>query len=229
MRFDLKSAGRICPAFLLSNWDIHPSIRIILFVAFSVLVSHLELKTLILFCLIFVLVLNGLQEHQFFNVLKRMRWLFMSMMIIYAYATPGQYFSSWPMEFAPTYEGCLEGIKQISRISLVLAGIAILKATSTGEVLMLGMYCLLRPFKIFNLAPERFTARLYLTLQYINQTHTDSRSAQETASWYQLLNEKLNHDKSPFTNQVIEFDMPRLRLLDCLCIVMCLIFIGFSL
>jgi energy-coupling factor transport system permease protein len=93
---------------------------------------------------------------------------------------PGRYLSSWPVEFSPTYEGIQQGVNQILRISLEIAGIAILMASSTREALMVGMYCLLKPLKLLNLSAERFTARLYLTLHYMDRSQTEMNASKKS-------------------------------------------------
>ena len=56
---------------------------------------------------------------------------------------------------------------QIAKLLIALAALNILFATSTIENLMAGLYVLLSPLKLLGFNTERFTARLLLTLDYV--------------------------------------------------------------
>ena len=219
MRDRFKSAGRSRPAFLLSQWHLHPAMSIITFIVMTILIAHLALAQLLMLGLLLFVGLKCCEDHRFLMMMNRMRWLFVSIMLIYSFSIPGEYLPHWPFEFAPTYEGLQQGINQIVRISLVLAAIAILMATSTREVMMVGIYCCLRPLRFLNLSPERFTARLYLTLQYIDEAKSTGGISEEKSKWYQLLNDKINGDPAFLPHEFIAFDIPRLGPLDYCCMV----------
>lgn len=51
----------------------------------------------------------------------------------------------------------------------MLAGLALLLVTTSRESLIVGFYLLLSPLRVFKLNPERFAARLWLTLHYVEQ------------------------------------------------------------
>ena len=225
----LKLAGRSRPAFLLSQFRLHPAIRIVVFIVMSIFITHLGFKQLLIFCLVLAFGLGCCLEHRFMIMMKRMRWLFLSIVFIYAYSTPGRYLSNWPLEFSPTYEGIQQGLNQILRISLVIAGIAILMASSTREVLMVGMYCLLRPLKLLNLSAERFTARLYLTLHYMDRAQTEINVSKKITKWHQMLHEKLNKDDGVMSQEIIALNIPRLSISDALCMALLLILSGLCL
>jgi len=103
----------------------------------------------------------------FFTMLRRARWLLMSMLLIYAYATPGEYLSGFPDALAPTYEGLSSGLAQALRLAAVLAALALLLVTSSREDFMAGVYQLMQPLRLLQVSPERFSARLWLTLHYV--------------------------------------------------------------
>jgi energy-coupling factor transport system permease protein len=158
-----------------------------------------------------------------------MRWLFLSMLIIYAYTTPGEYLSRWPMDLAPSYEGLRDGCYQIARISLVLAGISILMATSTREKLMVGIYTLIKPLSILSLSPERFTARLYLTLQYIEKVKKQSAKQDKPSSWSESFKAHLSDIQSQVSSEALHLEAAHFGLLDCLCVSAFLMLIGIHL
>ncbi|WP_366910262.1 hypothetical protein [Methylotenera sp.] len=98
-----------------------------------------------------------------------MKWLFISIFIIYAYGTPGEYISHIPSSVAPTIEGCILGIIQIVKLIIALATLSILFATSSKEQLMIGLHLMLLPLNLLGLNTNKFTARLLLTLGYVEE------------------------------------------------------------
>ncbi|PKO52387.1 MAG: hypothetical protein CVU26_06740, partial [Betaproteobacteria bacterium HGW-Betaproteobacteria-2] len=59
------------------------------------------------------------------------------------------------------------GIEQMLRLAAILAGLALLLATTGREQLIAGLYFLARPFRLLGLNPESFAVRLWLTLYYV--------------------------------------------------------------
>jgi energy-coupling factor transport system permease protein len=109
----------------------------------------------------------------FWRLLRRVRWLLLFLLLIFAFNTPGEYVKQWPLDvgqaFAPTYEGLSAGLLQTAKLCIMLAGLALLLATTNRENLIAGFYLLASPLRIIKLSPERFAARLWLTLHYVEQ------------------------------------------------------------
>ena len=120
---------------------------------------------LMLFCLIFI----SIKNKSFLHAVRRMRWLFVSLMIIYAFGTPGELIPLFPVNFSPSYEGLLLGWLQIEKLMIALATLSLLLASSSRQQLLLGMYLLLKPLEFIGLNVERFAARLMLTLDYVEE------------------------------------------------------------
>lgn len=207
---------------------LHPAIKILALLVMAALIQRLTLTELTVLGSLLFGTLIYFRVQAFVSMFWRMRWLFISMAMIYAYATPGEYLPNWPMDVAPTYEGLRGAAYQIVRISSVLAGIAILMATTTREVLMAGIYVLIRPLRYLGLSPERFTARLYLTLRYLDErANAQSKLEAGTAQWTKMLTLKLDDLKQDSVNETIRLDLPRLALLDyfSIIIIVCLVLI----
>jgi energy-coupling factor transport system permease protein len=120
-----------------------------------------------LLCILLIALALKLDFSKFLRVVRRMRWLFFSIFIIYAFGTPGEYIQYFPDNYAPTFEGCSLGLLQIVKLLIALASLSIIFATSSKEDLMLGLYMLLSPLKLLGLNVQIFTARLLLTLEYV--------------------------------------------------------------
>lgn len=109
----------------------------------------------------------------FWRLLRRVRWLLVFLLLIFAFNTPGEYVRQWPLDagqaFVPTYEGISAGLLQATKLCVMLAGLSLLLVTTDRENLIAGFYLLATPFRIVKLNPERFAARLWLTLHYVEQ------------------------------------------------------------
>jgi energy-coupling factor transporter transmembrane protein EcfT len=108
----------------------------------------------------------------FWRMLKRTRWLLVTLILVFAFSTPGEYLPDWPFEVGPTYEGLRSGAIQAGRLTVMLAGLSLLLATTDREHLIAGLLTLLGPLKYLKLPVERFAARLWLTLHYVEQPAT---------------------------------------------------------
>ena len=172
----MKGPGHSARLFILIN-ELHPSVRILALLGLAIAVQGMSWLMLLGTALILGVLLLYFRALQFGNILRRTRWLLASLFLIYAFTTPGEYLRGLPFEILPTYEGIASGLQQITRLILMLAGLALLLATTHRESMMAGAYLLLSPLRLVGLAPERFAARLWLTLHYVEQTPLPRRQA----------------------------------------------------
>jgi energy-coupling factor transport system permease protein len=153
---------------LMKPYTPHAVVRIISLILLAIALQMIEWRGMSL-CL--ALLLLGLWQQQggseFLKLLRRARWLLLSILLIYAFATPGEYLPGVPDAVAPTYEGLRSGAMQAIRLVTMLAALAWLLAGCSREQLMSGIYTLLLPFKPLGANPERFAVRLWLTLYYV--------------------------------------------------------------
>lgn len=147
----------------------HPFVKILLFIFILLLMNFMGHQSIWLLCIFVSMFAARLHSKNFLRAVKRMRWLFISIFIIYAFGTPGEYIQGFPDSFSPTFEGAAFGILQISRLLIAIASLSILFATSSKESLMAGLYMLLSPLNYIGCNVQRFTARLLLTLDYVDE------------------------------------------------------------
>jgi energy-coupling factor transporter transmembrane protein EcfT len=138
--------------------------------------SALSSPYLWLLCILVCSLAARLDSGGLLRVVKRMRWLFLSMLIIYSLDTPGEYVQQFPTSFAPTIEGVELGMLQIAKLLIALATLSILFSSTTNERLMSGLYLLLSPLNLFGFNVKRFTARLLLTLEYVEELAIQERT-----------------------------------------------------
>lgn len=201
----------------------HPLVKILCFLMLLLLIS--TAGSTLLFCglVLAVIVSYYLKIDAFPHMVRRMRWLFLSIFIIYAFGTPGELLPQFPVSFAPTFEGINLGWLQVEKLLLALAALALLVTRTSKEHLMLGLYMLLSPLKLAGLNVERFAARLMLTLNYVEELAAEDKSG---FSFSKLDEMDVLADAAP-QNNVITFHDLEFRLLDKL--VMALLTIVFLL
>lgn len=153
----------------------HPFLKISLFILTLVLTGQASADQLSLMLGVLLLLIVYMKHQSYLQVLLRMRWLFVSILLIYAFGTPGELVSQFPIQFAPSYEGLALGLVQLARLLIALASLNLLLTASPKEEMMLGLYCLLLPFKYLGLNVKRFTARLMLTLHYVEELAESGR------------------------------------------------------
>ena len=95
--------------------------------------------------------------------LPRLKWLVLSVFLVYGWTVPGQYI--WSIWFSPTDTGLLLGLDQVSRLIIVTSSLQILLAQMTRSEIFTSIYILLTPFQYINRMQTRFALRFALTLE----------------------------------------------------------------
>lgn len=147
----------------------HPFTKIIGFILVLLFIGMVNHTVLFFMMVVSLLLMFGLKTSIYLHAVRRMRWLFLSMLLIYAFATPGELIPYFPVSLAPTYEGVNSGWLQIERLLIALAALSLLLTRSTKQEMLLGLYMLLYPLRLLGLNVERFAARLLLTLDYVEE------------------------------------------------------------
>lgn len=161
----------------------HPFVKIILFIFTLLLMSVLSSEYLWLMSISLCTYAAFIDGKNLLRLVKRMKWLFLSILIIFGLSTPGEYIRYFPTDIAPTLEGCALGFLQIAKLLVALATLNILFSTSSKEELMSGLHLLLSPLNLLGFNTNKFTARLLLTLDYVEEF-----TAKEKISFGQLDN-----------------------------------------
>ena len=152
----------------------HPALQIYIWICLALLAQILHGYSLMLLAGMLVTLAFTLCRERFFFLLRRTRWILLSVLIIYAYSSPGN--ALWPQlgAFSPVTEGVVDGLTQISRLATMLAGLSILLTLLTHAQLVTGLYTLSAPLCYLGLARERIAVRLALTMQYAETAMQDT-------------------------------------------------------
>lgn len=144
----------------------HPALQIYIWTLLVLATQILQEKTLILLAVVAILTSLRIDSARLMTLLRRTRWIFFSILLIYAYTGSGDVV--WPQwgALSPVSEGVIQGLFQLLRLFTVLAGLSILLALLPQAQLMEGLYFLAAPLKFLGLSRERFAVRLALTLRY---------------------------------------------------------------
>jgi energy-coupling factor transporter transmembrane protein EcfT len=141
--------------------------QLLAFLMLAICINFLNLRVLIIFFIILILILFVNKINGFVRATLRFKWFFLVMLVIFVLNTPGEHVSNWPLLISPTYEGVAAGITQMLRIIIMLAGLSLILACNSRQELISGFYFIFSPLKHLGLKVERFAARLWLTLHYV--------------------------------------------------------------
>lgn len=145
-----------------------------------------------------------LSPHKLWQLLRRTRWIMLTLLLVYAWSTPGE-----PLfgALSPSREGLVDGMLQLTRLLAALAGLAILLTRLHRQQLIAGLYTLFAPVQWLGMSRERLAVRLALTLQY-----GEAAMLRETHGWQEHLQGLFEpHDH---TEREIALPMPGIAIAD---------------
>ncbi|MDH2918763.1 MAG: CbiQ family ECF transporter T component [Sideroxydans sp.] len=145
---------------------IHPALPIAIWCLLVVVMQRLPLLPLCLVTSLIVVVSGYVAAPKLKQLLRRTRWIFLTLLLIYAYATPGSALWHRLGDWSPVREGVQEGAAQLLKLLAALASLAILLHKLPRVHLIAGLYSLLTPLKFLGVSRERCAIRLALTLHY---------------------------------------------------------------
>lgn len=148
---------------------LHPSVCLIVWGVMAALAQALPLPWLSLACAAALIAAAGLAPRRFALLLKRTRWLVVSLVLIFAFATPGIYLLPSLGSLGPTQEGLLLGGEHLLRLLFILASLAVFLQITGVEGLVAGLHGALGPLAWLGLDRGRVALRLLLVMHYVEQ------------------------------------------------------------
>lgn len=149
---------------------LHPTVRLIVWGAAAAFVQWLPATGLSLMCAAALAAGARLAPQRLQLLLKRTRWLILSLVLLFAVATPGVYLLPSLGSFGPTEEGVRLGFEHLMRLVFVLATLAVLLQITGVEGLVAGLHGLMRPLSWLGLDRGRVAVRLMLVMHYVEQS-----------------------------------------------------------
>lgn len=114
--------------------------------------------------LCFYIVFLSIPNKTVFKMLMRLKWLFVSIFVIYLWLTPGT--PIWSGMDWPSREGLLLAVHRSLVLVLIIVAVDRLLTHTSREQLIQGLYWLLYPFGFLGLDRNRLATRLALTMQF---------------------------------------------------------------
>lgn len=203
---------------------INPTTQLLLLLMFAFTLNLWSLNTLLLLFSILLSLHIYLKNKHYFLLMKRLKWFYIVMFVIFVFNTPGQHIPNWPTWIQPTYEGLVSGLKQFVRIATILAVLSLVLISNNKQQLISGLYFLIKPFAYFGLDVKRFSARLWLTLHYVESREEDNDNSLITMPKH--IADSLNTIFSEDTHDdvVVELNKPEFTLVD-LAAISCMLLI----
>lgn len=128
------------------------------------------------------------------SLMRRSRFLFLAVVILYSFFTPGaRLWVELPLP-APTFEGMALALQHSARLAGVLASVCVLVESYAHEVLVGGMLVCLAPLQKFHVPIERAALRMAIVLESVS-------APQGLPSWRQALSSV--HDGSGAPTPVV--------------------------
>jgi len=106
-------------------------------------------------------------RHRTLMMLRRARWLLLSIAVLFTLATPGERLPGATGELGVTYDGLLMAAEHVLRLTLLLSSLAMLHQHLGNDGLIAGLHWLLAPLAGSRELRERIVVRLMLVLDYV--------------------------------------------------------------
>ena len=178
----------------------HPAVQIYIWMCLALAGQMLDGYALAILAAMEILLSLGMCPSRFFYLLRRTRWILISLFVIFAYTGTGDLLWQQWGAFSPVTDGIVHGLLQLLRLLAMLAGLSILLSLLSQAQLIAGLYVMSLPFVHFGLSPERMAVRLALTLQY-----ADKARQKISGNWRDALEQML--EPAPMAHGYIELQV----------------------
>lgn len=101
------------------------------------------------------------------KLLFRTRWLLLTIMVLFAFATPGERLPAFAGDTGLTWDGLHQGVEHVLRLVILLAALALLQANLGNDGIMVGLHWLLAPLARWRNLRQRIVVRLMLILDHV--------------------------------------------------------------
>ncbi len=147
----------------------HPFLNILIYISIVLTMGLLPQWLFWGLCITVFLIALWLDAQGFALRLKKIKWMCLSILFVYAFATPGEYFFNETIQYLPTKEGVILGLGQALKLMVAISSLSILFYKKDVQTLIQGFIILLFPLKLLNINVNNISVRMLLTLQYVNQ------------------------------------------------------------
>lgn len=178
----------------------HPATLLLAWLVFTLSLQWLDVFWLIAVGALCVVLALTLARERTRGLLRRSRWLLLSLAVLYFFATPGEYLPGFAGALGLTHEGLRQAAEQIVRLLAMLASLALLHRQLGTPGLLAGLHWLLWPFAW----REKTVVRLMLVLEMVER--------RRAISWREWLAPA--DDEMPELPARLTLSMPRFHAAD---------------
>ncbi len=150
----------------------HPVIKVVSFLIVALFLTRAQLFGIaigLLMVLAFWLWGTRFELLPLWRMLRRMRWLFLSILITYLWFTPGTPLLIFLGSYSPTIEGVADGGLRVAALMLIAAQVGVLLQTTSREELVTAIRWLATPLRPFGFDRDRLALRLVLILDSVEE------------------------------------------------------------
>jgi energy-coupling factor transporter transmembrane protein EcfT len=150
--------------------DMHPALRVLGVMLFIPVVAHGGLLAGLVAGAGVAVLLTGVGPTAWRRCLelnRRLRWFFVSIILLYGWFTPGRELLPAAYPLSPTLEGLLLGLGRVMILAIIVGAVVWLLARSSREDLVGAILWLTAPLAGLGFPRERFAVRLVLTLEAV--------------------------------------------------------------
>ena len=168
-----------------ANWlRLHPAARILSLALLTILLARLQWQGLLLAAgpLIWLLFLHPDHVKTVFRLVTRLRWFFLSILILYVWFTPGlpAIHSDGGTSFMST--GLMMGVERILALVIIVGYSGLLLSLSSRREIITGIYVLLSPLRKLGVDAARLAVRLGLVLECVPKFEDIQRSVSDSVT-----------------------------------------------
>ncbi|MBS1189453.1 MAG: hypothetical protein H6R10_1245 [Rhodocyclaceae bacterium] len=176
----------------------HPASCLLSWLVAVVALQHLAWPAVL--CLALAIMLSGKAVcRRWWILVRRARWLLLTLWLILAYGTPGEVWHDQP--WAPTDAGIYEASLHAVRLVAMLGSLGWLFEALPRDRLMAGLWALMQPLRRFRVDADRMVVRLALVFDYLEQQPPKG-------AWRQLLDDSRHGTGG---RHVVRIELPRWR------------------
>lgn len=156
--------------------SVHPATRILLFICSALALPGLNLFGVMLLTGILLLAAIPHRLAATWRLLRRSRWLFLLILLGYAYSLPGEAALPGLGSYSPTWSGLQAGGAQAARLVILLLLLDRLVLSLGEAYLLAGLHSVFSGLAHVGIDAERLTVRLALTLRLMEANSRKRRA-----------------------------------------------------
>jgi energy-coupling factor transporter transmembrane protein EcfT len=161
----------------------HPVIRIVSFIVLTAYLAYGALADILVAGAVLMVLYFFLDGHAWRpagKLLLRMRWLFVSIAVIYLWFTPGEPLISSNPAFAawlPTVDGLWQGGLRITSLALMVTAASLLLSVTSRDEVLGALHWMMAPLGLLKFPHERFAVRAALCLEAVTRVQSHVHAA----------------------------------------------------